>query len=137
VDPRRPALVYGGYRLDYNEVMNSSSTPPGEPVSDEARQARQVYWQRKLGRLRLGAEPLEVQLARYRRVTWMLTAVPLAIGLMFVALFTAFGRPGIGMIVALILLLPIVLLAWLEYGLLARRAAHYAREQAEWAQRRA
>jgi hypothetical protein len=105
-------------------------TPPSEPVSEEAWQARQRYWQRKLRRLRLGAEPVEVQLARYRRVTWMLTAVPLAIGLMFVALFAAFRRPDIGLIVAAILVLPIVVLAWLEHGLLALRAARYLREQA-------
>jgi hypothetical protein len=116
--------------------MNSPTpTPPSEPVADEACQARQSDWQRKLGRLRLGAEPLEVQLARYRRVTWMLTAVPLAIGLMFVALFAAFGRPGIGLIVAGILLLPIVVLAWLEYGRLARRAARYLGEQAATTER--
>jgi hypothetical protein len=107
-----------------------STTPPNDPAADEAWQARQRYWQRKLRRLRLGAEPLDVQLARYRRVTWMLTAVPLAIGLMFVALFTAFQRLDIGLIVAGVLLLPVVVLAWLEYGLLARRAALYTREQA-------
>jgi hypothetical protein len=105
-------------------------TPPSQPVSEEAWQARQRYWQRKLRRLRLGAEPVGVQLARYRRVTWMLTAVPLAIGLMFVALFAAFERPDIGLIVAAVLLLPIVVLAWLEYGLLALRAARYLQEQA-------
>jgi hypothetical protein len=110
-------------------------TPPREPVSDEAWQARERYWQRKLRRLRLGAEPVDVQLARYRRVTWMLTAIPLGIGLMFVALFAAFGRPGIGLIVAAVLLLPIVVLAWLEYGMLAHRAARYLREQAAMAQR--
>ena len=97
---------------------------------DEAWQARQRYWQRKLGRLRLGVEPLQDQLARYRRVTWMLTAVPLGIALMFVSLFAAFRRPEIGLILAAILLLPIVVFAWLEYGLLVLRVARYTREQA-------
>jgi hypothetical protein len=105
-----------------------------EPISGATGQARQRYWQRKLGRLRLGAEPLGVQLARYRRVTWMLTAIPLLIALFFVALFTAFHRTDIGLILAAILLLPIVVLAWLEYGLLARRAACYLREQEASAQ---
>ena len=44
---------------------------------------REKQWRRKLGRLRLGVEPIEEQLARYRRVTWVLTAVPAVIGLMF------------------------------------------------------
>src|SRR4051794_7396013 len=92
--------------------------PRNEPVADEAWQARQRYWRRKLGRLRLGVEPLEDQLARYWRVTWMLTAVPLAIGLMFLGLFAAFERPDVGLVLASILLLPVVLIAWFDYGLL-------------------
>jgi hypothetical protein len=97
---------------------------------DEAGQARQRYWQRKLGRLRLGVEPLPEQLARYRRVTWMLTGVLLALALMFVGLFAAFRRPDVGLILAAILLLPIVIFAWVEYGLLVLRVARYTREQA-------
>jgi hypothetical protein len=105
-------------------------TPPRDSDAEMAWSARQRYWQRKLGRLRLGVEPLPVQLARYRRVTWMLTAVPLVIGLMFVALFAAFDRPDIGLVMAGVLLLPVVVLAWLQHGLLALRAARYLREQA-------
>jgi hypothetical protein len=78
--------------------------------------------------VRLGVEPVEVQLARYRRVTWMLTAVPLAIALLFVALFAAFQRPVIGLVLAAILLLPIVVVAWLEHGLLVYQVARYQRE---------
>ena len=100
---------------------------------DEAWQARERYWQRKLGRLRLGVEPLEVQLARYRRVTWMLTAIPLGIALIFVSLFAAFRRPEIGLIVAAVLLLPIVVFAWVEYGLLVFRVARYTKEHATMA----
>ena len=37
---------------------------------------RENHWRRKLGRLKLGVEPIEEQLTRYRRVTWALTAVP-------------------------------------------------------------
>jgi hypothetical protein len=111
--------------------------PRSESVSDEAWQARQRYWRRKLGRLRLGVEPLEDQLARYRRVTWMLTAVPLAIGLMFVGLFAAFERPDVGLVLVSILLVPIVAIAWLDYGLLRLRAGRYTRERAEYERRQA
>src|SRR4051794_33036422 len=86
---------------------------------------RQEDWRRKLGRLRLGAEPLEFQLARYRRVTWGLTAVSLVIATVFVAIFTAFGRPDVGGSVAAILLLPVVSYAWLDYRLLGATAAAY------------
>jgi hypothetical protein len=90
---------------------------------------RERYWQRKLGRLRLGAEPLAEQLERYRRVTWALTIVPGAIGLMFVALFAAFGAPVLGLTIAGLLLGPIVLFAWLEYARLRRRVRDYDRDR--------
>ncbi len=99
---------------------------PGRPAS--------VTGSASSGRLRLGVEPLEDQLARYRRVTWMLTAVPLGIALLFVSLFAAFRRPEIGLIVAAILLLPIIVFAWVEYGLLVFRVARYTREHATAAQ---
>jgi hypothetical protein len=115
--------------------MESKGGARNESGVDQVWQARQRYWQRKLGRLRLGAEPLNEQLARYRRVTWMLTAVPLVIALMFFALFTAFRRPDIGLIVAALVLLPIVAIAWVDQGLLERRAANYLRERREYEQR--
>jgi hypothetical protein len=111
--------------------------PRNEPVAEAAWQARQRYWRRKLGRLRLGVEPLEEQLERYRRVTWMLTAVPLAIGLMFVGLFAAFQRPDVGLVLAAVLLLPIVVIAWLDQGLLRSRVARYRREQSEFERQKA
>jgi hypothetical protein len=77
----------------------------------------------------LGVEPLEEQLGRYRRVTWMLTAIPLAMGCFIIVLFTAFGRPGVGAILVAVLLLPIVLLAWLDHAMLVRRANRYIRER--------
>jgi len=98
------------------------------PTADPAWQARERYWQRKLGRIRLGAEPIDEQLARYRRVTWMLTALPLALALFFVGLFTAFRRPDVGAIVAGVLLLPIVVIAWIDFGLLRLRVTRYQRE---------
>jgi hypothetical protein len=99
-------------------------------------QARAGYWQRKLGRIRLGAEPVEEQLVKYRRVTWMLTAVPLGLSTMFVALFAAFRRPDVGLIVSGVLFLPVVLFAWIDYGLLSRRVARYLREFDEHRARR-
>ena len=96
---------------------------------------RENQWRRKLGRLRLGVEPIEEQLARYRRVTWVLTAVPSVLGLMFLTLFTVFGRPDIGLIFDAIVLLPIVIGAWLDYALLARRARRYLAELGEYLRR--
>ena len=90
---------------------------------------RQRRWARKLGRLRLGAEPLGIQLARCRRVTWVLTAVAATVALMFVALFAAFGRPGVGAVVAGVLLGPVAAIAWLDYAILSRRASAYERER--------
>ncbi|MGC8640131.1 MAG: hypothetical protein ACP5XB_09680 [Isosphaeraceae bacterium] len=93
-------------------------------------QERQRHWARKLGRLRLGVEPLEEQLARYRRVTWSLTIVSGAMALMFLTLFSAFSRPDIGLMVAGLLFLPIGLGPWLGYWRLERRAAAYQAERA-------
>jgi hypothetical protein len=93
---------------------------------------RQNQWRRKLGRLRLGVEPIEEQVTRYRRVTWALTAVPTLLGLMFLTLFTVFGRPDIGLIFDAIVLLPIVIGAWLDYALLAKRAERYRVEFGEY-----
>jgi hypothetical protein len=93
---------------------------------------RENQWRRKLGRLRLGVEPIEEQLARYRRVTWALTAVPALVGTMFLTLFTVFGRPDIGLIFDAIVLLPIAVGAWLDYAVLARRARRYLVELDEF-----
>jgi hypothetical protein len=111
--------------------------PNQASVSEEDWIARERYWRRKLGRIRLGAEPIEEQLAKYRRVTWMLTAVPLGLALMFVSLFWAFRRPDVGLILAGVLLLPIVAWAWIDFGLLRARAKRYAREYGEYQRQRA
>jgi hypothetical protein len=100
-------------------------------------QKREIQWRRKLGRLRLGVEPIEEQLTRYRRVTWVLTAVPSLLGLMFLTLFTVFGRPDIGLIFDVIVLLPIVIGAWVDYALLRRRARYYLAELGEYNLQRA
>jgi hypothetical protein len=96
---------------------------------DDAWAARERYWRRKLGRLRLGAEPVEVQLERYRRVTLVLTAIPAVLALMFLALFTAFRRPDIGAVLALVLFGPLVAIAWIDHALLVSRARAYLRER--------
>jgi hypothetical protein len=93
---------------------------------------RERYWRRKLGRLRLGVEPVEEQLVRYRRVTWALTAVPSVLGLMFLSLFTVFGRPDIGAIVVAVILLPVVMGAWCDYAILASHARRYTQEVTDY-----
>ena len=110
---------------------------PAEPSTDADWAERQRHWARTLRRLRLDAEPIAEQLARYRRVTWMLTAIPLGMAAMFVGLFTAFGRPGIGGLVAAILFVPVIGLAWLDNWLLELRAARYLRERREFEERQA
>ncbi|MDG3004167.1 hypothetical protein [Paludisphaera mucosa] len=91
---------------------------------------RRAEWQRRLGRLRLDAEPLDVQLARHRGVCWALTAVTTAIGAAFVALFAAFERPGVGLALAAAFWVPIVGLSWRDHARLARIARAYQDEEA-------
>ena len=98
---------------------------PDDPDWNE----RERYWRRKLGRIRLGVEPVEDQLERYRRVTLLLTLVPGLLAAMFVSLFAAFGRPGVGAVFAAVFLLPIVLMAWLDYALLRSRTRAYLTER--------
>jgi hypothetical protein len=106
------------------------TTTDSAEALETAWRARQDVWRRKLGRLRLGVEPIEEQLARYRRVTWALTAVPAGLALFFFTLFAIFGYSLVGLVVDAVLLLPIVLGAWADYGLMALRARRY-RDEAE------
>lgn len=99
-----------------------------EPESESEWATRQKYWARKLGRIRLGVEPVEEQLAKYRRVTQVLTAVSSGVGLMFLALFGAFGRPEVGLILGAVLFIPLWTISWLDYALLSRRVKQYQRE---------
>jgi len=103
-----------------------------EPDLEARWRKREEWWRRKLGRLRLGVEPLEEQLARYRRVTWALTVVPGILAILFIALFTAFGRPDIGLILVATLLAPIMLVAWVDHAILAQRARRYLAELEEY-----
>lgn len=104
------------------------STPDGAEDLDASWHAREDVWRRKLGRLRLGVEPIEEQLARYRRVTWLLTAVPTVLAVMFFTLFAIFGYPLVGLVLDAVLLLPIALGAWADYGWMAYRARRYRAE---------
>jgi hypothetical protein len=104
------------------------STPDTTADLDVRWRARQDVWRRKLGRLRLGVEPIEEQLARYRRVTWGLTAVPGVLAIMFFTLFAVFRYPLVGLVLDAVLLLPIVLGAWADYALMASRACRYRDE---------
>lgn len=90
---------------------------------------RQRYWARKLGRLKLGVEPLSDQLTRYHRATLTLSVVVGALAVMFVGLFAAFGKPAIGAVVAAVLLGPIVGFAWIDQKRLERLAARYEGER--------
>jgi hypothetical protein len=98
--------------------------------------AREAAWRRKLGRLRLGVEPIEEQLARYRRVTWALTVVPGVLALVFFTLFAVFGYPSIGLAFDAIVLLPIALGAWADYALMAFRARRYRAEAEQYLRER-
>jgi hypothetical protein len=93
-------------------------------------------WARKLGRLKLGVEPLEEQLLRYQRVTWALMIVVAIIALMFLALFSVFERPDIGAIVVCLLFLPMIAFAWLGFRKLERRAAAYLAERTAYERER-
>jgi len=104
------------------------SSPVHESDLETRWRLRENEWRRKLGRLHLGVEPIEEQLARYRRVTWALTVLPFVVGLMFLILFTVFGRPIIGLVLFAILMVSIGLGAWVDYALMASRAKHYLLE---------
>jgi hypothetical protein len=114
--------------------FKETNVPTPTSVQDMEAQwrLRENYWRRKLGRLRLGVEPIEEQLARYRRATWALTAVPAILAVFFVSLFTVFGRPDIGLILVAVVLLPVVLGAWWDYAMMAGRARRYRREADEY-----
>ncbi len=92
---------------------------------------RERYWRRRLRRLRLDAEPIAEQLERQRRTTIVLTAIPAAIGLIFLAIFAGFGRPDVGAALVAVVILPIVALAWVEFARLRGGAAAYLKERAD------
>jgi Flp pilus assembly protein TadB len=98
-----------------------------DEVNKEMR-TRRDEWQARLGRLRLGAEPIQEQVARQRRVTWALTLVMTMLGLLFFSLFTGFGRADIGAVLVGVLVGPILVIAWRDYHRMANRARTYLEE---------
>ena len=92
---------------------------------------RQRRWAVKLGRIQLGVEPVEEQLEKYRRVTWMITIVTGWIAFVIAALFVAFKSPGTGLLVSGVLFGPIIISAWLGYRKLEAKVRAYLREKAE------
>jgi len=90
---------------------------------------RDLYWRKKLRRLRFGVEPFAVQLEKYRLVTLALSAVSAVVAALFLMIFAAFRRPDIGLIVDGLLIAPIVAIAWGDYRVLAGRVAAYEAER--------
>jgi hypothetical protein len=115
--------------------MESNGTTH-DPYFDLDWSLRERYWRAKLGRIRLGVEPVEEQLAKYRRVTWVLTAIPLGLATIFVSLFAAFRRADIGLIFSGIVLLPVILLAWIDFAVLAHKVSRYLRERNDYQKRK-
>jgi hypothetical protein len=58
--------------------------------------------------------------------------VPAVISVMFLALFSVFGRPDIGLLVILILFVPMIVFAWLGYKRLERKGRAYLAERARY-----
>ena len=104
--------------------MEPTTTPDYAALTPD----RLRHWSHHLGRLRLGVEPLDVQVAKYRRTAIALTIVPAVIGLLFLALFTAFERPDIGFLLAAIVIIPIAGPVWFGQAKLSRHAAAFERE---------
>jgi hypothetical protein len=91
--------------------------------------ARDVYWARKLRPILLGAEPVEEQLSRSFYGMIVISAVTSFIGLFVLAIFAAFGRADIGLLVVGESFLPGTLWFWLDYSILRRRTLAYLREK--------
>ena len=91
---------------------------------------RQLRWAVELGRIRLGVEPVEEQLEKYRRVTWAITIVTGWIAFLIAALFVAFKSPGTGLIVSGVLFGPIIASAWIGYRKMEAKARAYLQEKA-------
>jgi fumarate reductase subunit D len=91
--------------------------------------SREAYWERKLRPIRLGAEPVEFQLAQQFRGRVMVMALVLLIGLIILAIFTGFGRVDIGLQLFGVEFVPATVLSWLDHSSLRNRALAYLRER--------
>jgi hypothetical protein len=103
--------------------------PRTDPTQDQDPDARAAYWRRRLGRIKLGVEPIPEQVERHRKVAVVFSAIATGIALMFVALFSAFRQPLVGVALGLILMGPLILICWLDFLRLRSRATAYLREQ--------
>ena len=92
---------------------------------------RELYWRKRLRRLRFGAEPLAEQVAKYRRVTIVLSSVAGGVAVLFLMIFAAFHRPDIALILDAILFLPVVAFSWFDFLRLARGVRAYEAERAK------
>ena len=92
---------------------------------------RTIDWSRRLGPLRLDAEPLRVQLERRRKVSLGVTGVSLIVSALFLQIFFAFSAPLLGLAVVSALLGPVIAGAWLEYRGLKRRVAEYEQNSSD------
>ncbi len=90
---------------------------------------RLTYWRRRLAPLRVGAEPIEAQLGRRFLALVLITAVFTGVGLMILAIFSAFGRVDVGLKVAGLIAVAPTAWSWLDHVLLRRRVAAYLRER--------
>jgi hypothetical protein len=97
---------------------------------EEKWSSAQRQWRRRLGRLRLGVEPIEEQVERYRRVSLTLMAVQGFMALFFFTLFSVFGRPDIGLVVVAVLFVPMIVSSWLGFKRMQWRANTYQVELA-------
>ncbi len=89
---------------------------------------RALYWGTRLGRIRLGVEPVEGQLEIIHKMTWVIIGVVTFFEVFFMSLFLGFGRPDIGLVLVGISLVPIELMAWFDYIKLKNRVKEYLDE---------
>jgi hypothetical protein len=92
---------------------------------------RQREWRKALGRIKIGVEPIPEQVERLRLVSLVMTVVSGGIGAIFIALFTAFRHPWIGLTVAGVIVGPVIASSWIGFARLKARADRYLREKEE------
>ena len=92
---------------------------------------RLMFWSRKLRPILVGldSDPVERQLRRKLRATAVLSGVFGVVSLIFMGIFTGFGRGDVGLwLVGVLIGLPLGW-SWLDHALLRRRVGKYLRER--------
>ena len=97
--------------------------------SDQDWADREMYWRYKLRRLQFHSEPLSEQVEKYRRVTVVLSGVVGGMALLFLLLFSAFGRPDIALLLDAILFAPMIGIAWFDVLKLSKNLKAYELER--------